>query len=219
MNKQYTNKIVFGGALLLVVIFAIYYFNKENGFISIFEKPVVISENLVIPQTEKVTLADVRTLNTNAYNVPLVPRRGAQEVSVPQAVYTLKESYTKSSSEALSWSSDAKLVLIKSLGAVTLEGKSSQWQVIFGSQIKGKGYEVVIQADQIVSKKEITADGYGYVIPKNWYEASAAIVSLQTLPGFSDATVSGINFYYNTDAKEWRYGFATSKGATSMPVR
>lgn len=219
MNTQYTKRIVLGGVAVLVLIIVFYYFSKKEGGITLFEKPVIVSENLVIPNTKEVTLADMRSVNTSAYEVSLVPHSEGQEVSVAQAVYTLKESYSKSLPEALLWSPDAKLVLIKSLGAITLEGKSSQWQVVFGSKMKNKGYEVVIQAEQIVSKKEITSRSIGYSVPENWYEAKDAIVSLQALPGFSDATVSGISFYYNTDAKEWRYGFATSKGATAMRVR
>ena len=219
MNTQYTKRIVLGGMLVLVVVLATYYLNKREGGLTFFEKPVVVTENLVIPETKEVTLADARSLNTGAYSVPLVPRHQGEQVAVAQAVYTLKEGYEKALPEALAWSADSKLVVIKSLGTVTLEGKSSQWQVVFGSKLKNKGYEVIIQADQVASKKEIISDSYGYLIPENWYEASSAVASLQTLPEFSGATISGINFYYNTDAKEWRYGFATSKGATAMPVR
>ncbi len=185
----------------------------------ILEKPVVVVENLVIPDTKNVATVDARIPNSEAYKVPLVPKSGSEKVVVPNAVLTLKESYAKANPDALIWSNDAKLVLIKSLGALTLEGKSSQWQVVFGSKTKKKGYEVILQGDAVVSKKDIESTAYGYDLPKNWYDANEAIVSLQTLPQFSDATVSGINLFYNADSREWAYGLATSRGATAMPVK
>ena len=213
-----------GGVISALVLGGLgYYFfytlAGQQQAAKILQKPVVVRENLVLPVTTSVTVSDARTVTTNAYNVSLVPKNDGEKVIIEKAVYTLKAGYAYVLPTATTWSSDAKLVLIKSLGSVTLDGKSSQWQLVFGSKTKKSGYEIVIQADQVASKKEIIADSYGYELPGNWYEASDAIVSLQTLPGFSDATVSGINFFYNTDAKQWRYGLATSKGATAMPVR
>ena len=218
-----TKKIWIVGAMILIAILGGAYLlftsrGKETAR-QILEKPIVVEEKLVIPDTKSVAVADTRIPNKEAYNVPLVPQSGAEKVVVPNAVLTLKESHTKADINALAWAPDAKLALIKSLGAVTLEGKSSEWQVVFGSKVKKGGYEVIIQGDAVVSKKEIISKIYGYDLPKNWYDTNDAIKSLQSLPQFVGATVSGINFFFNADSKEWMYGIATSKGATAMPVR
>ena len=72
---------------------------------------------------------------------------------VSKAVLTVKGSYNLEARSG-KWSSDAKLVFVKSLGAITLEGKSSQWQIVFMSKTKtGKGYEIIVQEDQVVSQK------------------------------------------------------------------
>lgn len=183
------------------------------------ERPQVVEETLVIPYTQKITGTEGRTASPSSVAVPLVPKSDAEKVIVEKAVLTVKGSYDLAKSEAENWSSSAKLVFVKSLGAVTLEGKSSQWQLAFSSALKPKkGYEVIIQADDIVSKKEIDASAAGANIPKNWYDSDGAIKSLQELPQFADATVSGINFFFNQDGKTWMYGLTTSRGATSMTV-
>src|SRR3989338_6961807 len=90
----------------------------------------------------------------------------------PDKFSTLKNLSRTIGLEKQRWSSDAKLVFIKSLGAITLEGKSSQWQLAFSSKTKvKKGYEIIIQADQIVSKKEIDSTAVGADLSKNWKDS------------------------------------------------
>lgn len=181
------------------------------------EQPKVIEETLVIPQTEKITGTEGRTIEEGNVNVPLVPKSEGEKVIVSKAVLTVKGAYTLASAEALKWSPDAKLVFIKSLGAVTLEGKSSQWQLAFSSAAnKAKGYEVIVQSDQIVSKKEIDSTAVGADMPANLNDSDVAVQILAEMPQFSDATISTINLYYNADGKIWRYALSTSKGTTSV---
>lgn len=181
------------------------------------EQPKVIEETLVIPQTEKITGTEGRTIEEGNVNVPLVPKSEGEKVIVSKAVLTVKGAYTLASAEALKWSPDAKLVFVKSLGAVTLEGKSSQWQLAFSSAAnKAKGYEVIVQSDQIVSKKEIDSTAVGADMPANLNDSDVAVQILAEMPQFSDATISTINLYYNADGKIWRYALSTSKGTTSV---
>ena len=181
--------------------------------------PQIIEENLVAPETKKITGSEGKTASSGPVEVPLVPKTESEKVVVSKAVLTVKGSYELAKSEAGKWSTDAKLVFVKSLGAVTLEGKSSQWQLAFSSVIKkGKGYEIIIQEDKIVSKKEIDSTAVGADLPKIWKDSGEAIRSLQELPQFSDATISAINLYYNTDGKVWRYVLSTSRGITSSSV-
>ncbi|MDP3057818.1 MAG: hypothetical protein Q8N37_04890 [bacterium] len=181
------------------------------------EKPKVIEEKLVIPETEKITGGEGRTVDQGPVEVPLVPKTESEKVVVSKAVLTVKGSYDLAVLEANKWASDASLIFIKSLGAVTLEGKSSQWQLAFSSKTKSsKGYEIIIQGDQIVSKKEIDSAASGADLPSVWRDSGEVIISLQELPQFSTATVSTINLYYNTDGKLWRYVLSTSRGNTSM---
>ena len=206
--------------ILLVVGLGLWYRSPSfKKTMTIFEKPKVVEETLVIPTNTQVEVNDGRIPTTDKYAVPLVPVSEGEKVVVPNAVVTLKGSFDIALPNAIKWSKDAKLILLTSGGAVTLEGKSSQWQVTFGSLLKKKGYEIVIQADKIVSEKEISSTEYGYSLPTNWYDANEAIKSLQTLPQFSKATISSINFFYNKDGKRWGYALGTSAGTTSMPVR
>ncbi|KKQ22024.1 hypothetical protein A2999_00710 [Candidatus Wolfebacteria bacterium RIFCSPLOWO2_01_FULL_38_11] len=183
---------------------------------------VVVQENLIIPDTQEISVGSFRFLiDYGAYNVPLVPKNDNEYVIVPNAIFTLKEAYTKSLGSVTNWASDSKLAGIRSIGSITLDGKSSMWQIAYGSHLKNRGYEIIIQGDLIVSQKELPWMGgsdYGYNVPANWYDSEGVIRSLQELPQFSDATASSINLYYNTDGNVWRYFLSTSRGLTSMHI-
>lgn len=215
---------IIGGIVAVLIVLGVFY---ATGIISpsvlqkvgLVKGPRVIEENLVIPETQKITGGEGKTINGGAVEVALVPKNDAEKVVVTKAVLTVKGSYNLVVPEAQKWASDAKLVFVKSLGAINLEGKSSQWQIVFVSKTKiGKGYEIIIQTDQIVSKKEIPSKATGADLPKSWYDSDGAIKSLQTLPQFSDATVSSITFSFDLDSKKWIYALSTSKGATAMTV-
>lgn len=181
------------------------------------KQPKVVQEELVIPETKEITAGQGRTVEEGNVQVSLVPKDEGEKVIVPKAVLTVKGAHNLASAEAKKWSADAKLVFVKSLGAVTLEGKSSQWQLAFSSAAqKSKGYEVIIQADQIASKREIDSTATGADVPANLNDSDVAVQTLAEMPQFSDATISTINLYYNADGKIWRYALSTSKGTTSV---
>jgi len=185
---------------------------------------IVVQENLAIPDTQEIGVGFFRfAIEYGAYPVPLVPKDDSERVIVPNAILTLKEAYIKSQEVIIGWASDAKLAGIRSIGSITLDGRSSMWQIAYGSHFKKKGYEIIIHGDSMVSQKELLWMGgdnydYGYNIPANWYDSEGVIRALQELPQFSDATASSINLYYNTDGNIWRYFLSTSRGITSMSV-
>jgi len=214
--------------ILLVVGLAVAYFvfpefgKKISRVVDLTpEKPRVIdNEQLVIPDTKEVKSSDRFNLAEGNVQTPLVPKNEGEKVIVSKAVFTVKGAYDFSKTEASQWSNDAKLAYIKSFGAVTLEGKSSQWQLVFTSLTKkGKGYEIIVQADQIVSKKEIDSNAIGADVPENFKDSDRAITVLQELPQYSDATLSVISLYFNTDIKAWRYNLVTSKGVITVPAK
>ena len=214
--------------ILLVVGVAVAYFifpefgSKISRVVDLTpDKPKVIeNENLVIPDTQKITGSDGRVVEKGNVETPLVPKNEGEKIIVARAVLTVKGSYDKALGEAKNWADDAKLVFVKSLGAVTLEGKSSQWQIVFAAKSKSKkAYEIIIQADQIVSKKEIDSTSSGVDVPDSINDSGVAIAELQSLPQFSSVTISSIQLYYNLDAKAWFYSFATSVGTTSGPAQ
>jgi len=181
--------------------------------------PQIIEENLVAPETKKITGSEGKTASSGPVEVPLVPKTESEKVVVSKAVLTVKGSYELAKSEAGKWSTDAKLVFIKSLGVITLEGKSSQWQLAFSSKTKvKKGYEIIIQADQIISKKEIDSTAVGADAPKQWKDLGDVIKELQSHPLYQDATVSAATFYLNPDNKKWYYTLSTSKGVSSIVI-
>lgn len=209
-------------ALIAAVGGALFFFSREKT-ISTREDAAagakVISENLTLPHTVSVGAAEGRMVSAGAVAVPLAPANDGERVIVPNAVLTVKGVYALAQPEARKWSADAKLVFIKSLGAITLEGKSSQWQAVFDSEIRKKGYEIIARGGDIVSQKKIDSTAVGADLPKNWNDSDTAVKSLQELPQYGNASISAINFFYNTDAREWRYGFSTSIGSASMRLR
>lgn len=223
MQKNKIYYAVAGTFILLFIIMGIYFF---GGFtfvkktLHLGPQGTVVQENLVIPNTQKVNGVEGRFMVNGNVQTPLMPKNESQQIVVEKAILTLKGCYNLAALEAQKWSADAKPVFIKSLGAVTLEGKSSQWQIIFSSASKPKkGYEIIVQADQIVSKKEIDSTAVGADFPNNLKDSVEAIKVLQELPQYSDATLSAISLYYNADGKIWRYTLSTSKGLTSAAAQ
>lgn len=182
----------------------------------------IVEENLVIPDTQQIGVSSFYSvIDYGAYDVPLVPKGDSEVVIVPNAVLTLKGVYSESLNSAINWSSDAKLAGIRSIGTINLGGKSSMWQIAYGSFLKKKGYEIIIQGGSIISQKEVEWIGggyydYGYNVPVNWCDSGNIVGVLQGMPQYSNVTASSIIFYYNIDAMEWRYGLSTSVGVTSV---
>jgi hypothetical protein len=183
------------------------------------EKPQMVEERLVAPDTQEISGFEGRFVNDGAIKVPLVPKSEAEKVIVPQAVFTLKGAYEFALPKAMAWQAGAKLSFIKSLGAVTLDGKSSQWQVVFVSKKAGAAYEIIVQEDKIASMREFESGAAGADLPDHWMDSSGAIKIIQEMPQYSNASMSAVNFFYNFDAKEWRYGISTSAGVTSVRLR
>lgn len=209
--------------LVLAGVFGRHLFPKLKNITTVFEapkeKPKVVTDTVVVPETKKITQAEGRSFAPNGYSVPIVPKNEGEKVIVDSAIFTIKTGFENAFVEAEKWSSDAKLVYAKSLGSVALDGKSSAWQFAFGSKQKKKGYEIIIQGDAIASQKETDASLSGFDLPKNWYDSGDAIVSLQALPQFSNATMNSLIFFYNEDGKNWQYALKTSLGNTTMIVR
>ena len=185
-------------------------------------KARVIQEKLTIPDTTSFTGAEGRVVEQGSVAVALVPKSDTERVIVPGAELSVKRAYDLAQPEASKWSSDAKLVFIKSLGAVTLEGKSSQWQIAFSSAVKkNSGYEIIIQKNQIISQKEIESAAIGGETPANFAnrDSSWAIARLADIPQFQTASITAIIFSYNQDANGWDYIIPNSFGKTAIRVR
>jgi hypothetical protein len=180
------------------------------------DKPKVIDDQLVVPDTKEVSMTQGRVSENGKVETALVPKNEGEKVVVTKAVFTVKGGQELALKDAQAWASDAKLVFVKSMGAITLDGKSSQWQIAFSSVAKKKGYEVIIYGDQVASKKEVELVGQGAELPAVWNDSDIAVKTLQEMPQFSSASISSINFFYNADAKRWRYSIATSFGTTSV---
>lgn len=211
--------ILSGVGILLVVACGMSFFTskvvhspKKKAFTT-----YTVNEKLSIPGTDSVHPVDGRIIAQGNYAAPIDPQQG--KVISDKAIFTMKDAYSVASSTAVAWSRDAALVYIHSLGVVTSDGKSGEWQIVFGSKTKKKGYEVIVFGSDIASQKEIDATAYGYPLPKNWYDSGDALTALRTEGQFANATVSSINFFYNTDGKKWGYALATSNGTVSMPVK
>lgn len=204
--------------LLGAVVFVWYKVGQKKFLPAVFKQDIVVEEKLVIPETKKIEVNEGRAVSEGTFNAPLNPAQG-EKVTSARAIFTLRQAYDKADTEAKIWAPDSALVSVKSLGVLMADGKSGEWQVMFGSKTKKQGYEVLVYGEEIVSKKEISSDTYGFDLPGNWYDSPDALSSLKTMPQFESATVSSISFYYNEDGKKWGYGIATSNGTVSMPVK
>lgn len=229
MEEKTTNKksIIIGIIVAILVLVGTLYLFKPS-ILNIFtqpigidvERPIVVDEEPILPDTTEIKSSDRFSIVEGNTQTPLVPKSDGDRVIVSKATFTVKGAFDFSKEEANQWSAKAKLAYVKSLGAVTLDGKSSEWQVIYvSSDKKNKGYEVIIFGDQILSKKEIESNFAGADVNENIKDSGEVIVVLQELPQYSNATLSAINFYYNSDVKGWRYNIVTSSGAVTLPAR
>jgi hypothetical protein len=224
-EKNESGKLVVLALLLVVLVLSVggYLFMRRKniigGQVSEIKTKRVIVEQMYVPNTQSVNMVDARLSTQKRNEVPINPELSNVEVVVGQAKLTIKEGYSLAETYALKWSADAKLAFIKSLGTVTPEGKSTEWQVMFYSSVKKKSYEVIVWEDKVVSEKELNSELVGQELPKNWFDSSDAIISLRSSPQFATGTVSSINFFYNSDSKDWIYGLQTSLGGTAMHVQ
>lgn len=201
--------------LITIFLFVLYFDGIREAGRSALNIERSINENPSPRVLEKTTTSDGRFVVPTGEQIPLVSNR---KVTIANGK-TLKGAYSVALPEALIWSSDAKLVYIRSLGTVSVDGISSGWEIVFGSKIKKEGYVVSVIGGLVASKASTASKSFGYDLPKNWYDSGEAIRSISSLPQFKDATISGLNFYYNEDGKKWGYAVSSSLGTVSVPVR
>lgn len=219
MKKNISLIITIIGLLVIGGSVAFYAATRTERTVSIQGKPRIVEEKPVIPNTEKVYTADARMLEQSGVAVPLAPKTEEEKVIVPQAELTLKEAYAAAARAAQKWDDAALFVFVKALGTVTLDGKSSGWQVLFSSPDKrNMGYEIIISGGTIASEKEVASDAVGAAVPEQWKDLGEVIAELQTHPLYQNATVNGASFHLNPDNKKWYYGILTSKGASTIAV-
>lgn len=210
--------------IIAVIVLAIFLFKDNNQNKVVIPnlknfKGRIIIDSLKTPNTTSINDNDGEVVPRGEYEVKLQPQSETEEVYISNAKLTLKEAYNSANTEAIKWSNDAKLVFIKSNGALGLDGRSSSWQLVYASDSKNRNYEIIIFEDKIASSKDIDSKVSGFETPVNWYDSYEAIASLRTLPQFSTSTVSAISFYYSNAEKSWAYGIANSDKTTSMWVK
>jgi len=207
-------------ALLALLVCSVggYFLLRQTGVIH--RTPKVITDSVALPQTQKFTGGEGKFIEGSAgVPVALMPDDPGEEVIVVGAELAIKGAYEVALAEAKKWAPDAKLLFAQTLGTITLDGKTSYWQIGFASAQKRKGYEIIVQGSSAISAKEVVSAAEGFDLPKNWYDSNEALSSMRSLPQFSDATVSKISFFYDTEARSWMYSILTSVGASAMPVR
>ncbi|NTW22241.1 hypothetical protein HGA34_01695 [Candidatus Falkowbacteria bacterium] len=210
---------VIGSILLLTVILVFVQSRTFKRLAPLLIGGRVIEEELTIPELKSATDVDGRLMSSSRFLTPLVPKSARDRVIVPLADLTLKQGLAVARLNAGYWSDDAKLMYAKSSGAVTLEGKSSQWLYVFGSEKKRAALGVVVRGKEVVANLELAADNYGHDLPGDWLDVSEAIASLANTPGLSDRSIGGLALYHNEDSKKWSFGIALDKGqSTSVPL-
>lgn len=210
--------------LIIAILFGsgIFFMTFTGGNLEITDflksEKKIISDSFRKIDIKEISLSDTRSIGPSGSPIPFDTKK-ADDYVVQNAKKTLKESYDLVLLAAQEWSGDAQLVFIKSIGTVTVDGKSSQWQIVFYSQEKKAGLVMAVWGEVIASKSETVSEIAGHDLPENWYDSRSALGSLSATPKFQTATVSGIMFYYNEDAGGWIYAVQTSLGSTIMHVR
>ncbi len=211
---------LFSAVVLLTIVFFVSRSLQSVSFTRAKNTPQVVTDTIVIPALKSITGSEGRLIEpTQGQPIPLVPQNGSEQVVVTDAVLTLRGAYDLAQSEVIKNAPDAQLVFVRSLGTITLDGRSSYWQAGFGSAKNKKGYVVVMKGHAIVSMEEIPSQNYGYPLPSNWYDSGDTIDAIRTMPQFAKATVSSFSFFYNEDGKRWGYALGTSEGTMAIPVR
>jgi hypothetical protein len=226
-NKKNLLIMTLGVLVLVVIILIIFAFknsfpginksaNTPQGF-----RGQIINDEVKIPITTTISPNAGEVVERGEYNIKLQPQSEQDKVIILKAKISLKGAYVLAKPNADIWAKDNKLVFIKSNGALGLDGAASSWQLVFDSLSKKRNYEIIIEADKIISEKEINSNAKGFDLPNNWYDDSEAIATFMHLPQFTQDTMSSISFYYNQTAKSWAYGLATDNGnkTTSMWVK
>jgi hypothetical protein len=213
--------IIFVIALIVVAIFL--FKGGDNGVKKVINvktfKGQIINDTIKIPNTVQISSNEGEIVPRGEYNIKLQPRFESEQVFISKAKLTLKEAYGLATVDAYKWAGDEKLVFIKSNGALGLDGRSSSWQLVYGSNEKNRNYEIIISEDKIVSAKELNSAVSGFDLPQNWYDSYEAIISLGALPQFKEETVSAISFYYSEAESSWAYGLANGDKTTAMWVK
>jgi hypothetical protein len=209
--------IVVSGLILAAYLGGLFRFFGER-ITTIFEKKeqVIVKTGLIIPETPAPSGANVKIMQTSVFETPV--DAGNREFVFPDAIYTLKEAYEQTLARALQWAADAKLVSIKSFGAVSLAGRAEEWEIIFGSAKNKKARQYVIYADKTVSEKDMDAVMFGADVPQDWFDSDGAVKAVIGAAQNSQATIRAINFYFNPDDKQWSYAVSSSAGNVIIKV-
>lgn len=211
-------RLVLGVVFATLLVFGMLYLLRNHLPFPFIGQGVVVNEALILPETTEVGRHAGRVVVSGAYRAPINPTPTTRVIS-SRAIYSLKEAHQLVEERARAWAPDAALVSIQSLGVITEEGRSGEWQLFFASKARGTGIEFIVYEDAIAREKEVASAGSGFALPSDWYDSGEALRSLRGMPQFEKATVSSLNFFYNEDGERWGYVLATSLGTVSIPVR
>jgi hypothetical protein len=215
MNKR--NMLFAAAAVALILLVGALSWTKERYTFNEGALSRKVEVSPVLPDTVAIEKGEARQAGAGEVSLPI--DQDDRSFTVADAVLTIKGGYGIALPLAAAWADDAMLYHVRSIGPVTSKGTAAEWQVVFASDKKQKGYEVIVFRDAVLREKEIEVAGGGHSLPTDWYDSPDALASLQGQPQFEKATLSSLQFFYNEDGKRWSYGVATSNGTVSIPVR
>ncbi len=142
----------------------------------------------------------------------------AAEIAAPIRGLDLDDAYNLALVEARAWHGDA---VLSSLSAPTdAAGRSDRWELVFISpSTKGRGYQVVVVENRIVSKEEISYQGAGADFPADLITPEEAVRQVRTIKGYEDAAIQGVEAVYGAGGKIWYWGVRTARGVVSIKAR
>lgn len=143
---------------------------------------------------------------TTVVNAPVtnLPPGGLTQVASPKSTYDI------AAARAKLWHPDTGLVKVL-LGDVN----GGQWTFTFvSSKMSGKGFEVTVSGQKVVSAQEISYGGFGAVLPANIISPDQAIALAHAIPGYANAVIVSIEMIYNATAHTWYWGIKTNNGVT-----
>jgi hypothetical protein len=121
-----------------------------------------------------------------------------------------RSSYDIALTRATAWHSDAALSKM-----VLADDSGNSWDFTFVSKKnKGKGFEVAVSGQSVVSANEITLSGGGTALPAKVIPPDQAMAIAHAVPGYGNAVIVSLEMIYNATAHQWYWGVKTKNGMT-----
>ena len=118
--------------------------------------------------------------------------------------------YAVALARAITWRADAVLASM-----ILGDRGGTAWTFIFVSpRVAGRGFEVVMDGQAVISAQEIAFQGKGAPLPANVIAPDAALAVARAVPGMAGANIISLELSLDAASKQWFWGARTASGTT-----